>query len=177
MWGLPIRTEHGLPSRRSACWSILASGSLIQPGQPNRSMSRIFEALQRAQQARSGKVQPMHRLRTRLKHPTGGKAAAGRLIFPYTCMATDQAKTLPRRSAHAEREREWRLAAAERAGAQGTNNTAHQSMTQQETDCRVVHLGTRHSRTIETGVVFLGNESRILASARPRKKIPQRDGM
>lgn len=27
-------------------------------------------------------------------------------------------------------------------------------LTQQEADCRVVHLGTQHSRTIETGVVF-----------------------
>jgi hypothetical protein len=30
-------------------------------------------------------------------------------------------------------------------------------ITEQETDCRVVYLGTKHSRTVETGIVFPRN--------------------
>jgi len=47
--------------------------------------------------------------------------------------------------------------------------------TEREMDCRVVYLGTKHSRTVETGIVFPRTNTNFWEIHRPLKEAPRHE--
>jgi hypothetical protein len=118
-------------------------------------MSRIFEALQRAQQARSGKVQPFAPAADAVETPDRRKSRRWALDIPVYVYGHGPGKDPFHEEAHTLNvNSDGALLLLSVPVRKGQMLLLTNRMTLQEMDCRVVHLGTKHSRTIETGVVF-----------------------
>jgi len=118
-------------------------------------MSRIFEALQRAQQARSGKRQPAAPAPDAVETPDRRKSRRWALDVLVYVYGHGPGKDPFHEEAHTLNvNADGALLLLSVPVHMGQTLLLTNRLTLQETDCRVVHLGARHSRTVETGVVF-----------------------
>jgi hypothetical protein len=118
-------------------------------------MSRIFEALQRAQRARSGKVQHIAPAADAVEISDRRKSRRWALDIPVYVYGHGPGKDPFHEEAHTLNvNADGALLLLSVPVHKGQTLLLTNRLTQQEMDCRVVHMGTQHSRTIETGVVF-----------------------
>lgn len=118
-------------------------------------MSRIFEALQRAQRIRAGKMQPIVPVADAAETPDRRKSRRWTLDIPVYVYGYGSGKDPFHEEAHTLNvNADGALLLLSVPVRTGQMLLLTNPLTQQEMDCRVVHLGTKHSRTIETGVVF-----------------------
>lgn len=118
-------------------------------------MSRIFEALKLAQSARQAKARPesaAQRLNEYSDRRRSPRWALDVAVYVYGHAAGkdpfhEEAHTLNVNANGA-------LLLLSVPVEKGQQLLLTNQLTEQDQDCRVVYLGTRHSRTVETGVVF-----------------------
>jgi hypothetical protein len=118
-------------------------------------MSRIFDALKQAQSARAAKAQPV--ADTPNAEPGADRRKSRRwdrdvAVYVYghgpgTGPFHEEAHTLNVNAGGA-------LLLLSVPVHEGQTLLLTNQITQREQDCRVVHLGTQHSRTVEAGVAF-----------------------
>jgi hypothetical protein len=118
-------------------------------------MSRIFEALKRAQLVRSGKVQPIAPATGAVEIPDRRRSRRWALDISVYVYGHGPGKETFHEEAHTLNvNANGALLLLSVPVQEGQTLLLTNQLTQQEIDCRVVHLGTQHSRTVETGVVF-----------------------
>jgi hypothetical protein len=118
-------------------------------------MSRIFDALKQAQLARAGKAQPNPPAPEAVRAPDRRKSRRWERDVPVyvyghgpsTEPFHEEAHTLNVNASGA-------LLLLSVPVQEGQTLLLTNQLTQQEQDCRVVYLGTQHSRTVEAGVAF-----------------------
>jgi len=118
-------------------------------------MSRIFEALKQAQLVRAGKAPPKSPAADAVEFPDRRRSRRRALDIsvyvyghgPGTEPFHEEAHTLNVNANGA-------LLLLSVPVQKGQTLLLTNQLTQQEQDCRVVFLGTHHTRTVETGVAF-----------------------
>jgi hypothetical protein len=118
-------------------------------------MSRIFEALKHAQLVRAGKAQPKPPATDAVEIPDRRRSRRWTLDIsvyvyghgPETEPFHEEAHTLNVNANGA-------LLLLSVPVHKGQALLLTNQLTQQDQDCRVIFLGTQHSRTVETGVAF-----------------------
>jgi hypothetical protein len=119
-------------------------------------MSRIYEAIQRAQQLRSEKVQCIERSEPESDVPDRRRSRRWTFDIPVYVYGHGFGSDTFHEEAHTLNVNEnGALLLLSVPVRQGQTILLTNQITQQELGCRIVRLGTRHSRTVETGVVFL----------------------
>jgi len=118
-------------------------------------MSRIFEALQRAQQARSQKVKSIARTEPAVEVPDRRRSRRWAFDIPVYVYGHGIGRETFHEEAHTLNVNEnGALLLLSVPVRKGQTLLLTNQITQQEMGCRVVRLGKQHSRTIETGVAF-----------------------
>lgn len=118
-------------------------------------MSRIFEALKLAQSAREGKSRTqsvVERLKDYSDRRRSPRWALDVAVYVY---GHGQGKDPFHEEAHTLNvNANGALLLLSVPVEKGQRLLLTNQLTEQDQDCRVVYLGTRHSRTVETGVAF-----------------------
>lgn len=118
-------------------------------------MSRIFEALKLAQSTREGKTRPqsvVERLREYSDRRRSPRWALDVAVYVY---GNGEGRDPFHEEAHTLNvNANGALLLLSVPAEKGQRLLLTNKVTEQDQDCRVVYLGTRHSRTVETGVVF-----------------------
>ena len=118
-------------------------------------MSRIFDALRNAQRAREGKSPAKPPSKEAVEVPDRRRARRWSLDIPVYVYGSGANKEPFHEEAHTLHvNANGALLLLSVPVQAGQTLLLTNKFTQQEQDCRVVFLGTRHSRTVETGVAF-----------------------
>ncbi len=118
-------------------------------------MSRIFEALKHAQMARANKVQPKPPAPDAVEVPDRRRGRRWAMDISVYVYGHGPEKEPFHEEAHTLNvSANGALLLLSVPVFKGQKLLLTNQMTQQEQDCRVVFLGTQHSRTVETGVEF-----------------------
>src|SRR5579863_6236303 len=118
-------------------------------------MSRIFEALKHAQLVRAGKVQPKPPAADAVEIPNRRRSRRRPLDIAVYVYGHGPGKEPFHEEAHTLNvNANGALLLLSVPVEKGQRLLLTNQLTQREQDCRVVFLGTRHSRTVETGVAF-----------------------
>jgi hypothetical protein len=118
-------------------------------------MSRIFEALKQAQLARAGKAQPKPPAEEAVEIPDRRRSRRWALDVSVYVYGHGPGKEPFHEEAHTLNvNSNGALLLLGAPVEKGQTLLLTNQLTQQEQDCRVVFLGTQHSRTVEAGVAF-----------------------
>jgi hypothetical protein len=118
-------------------------------------MSRIFEALKKAELAREGKQPAKAPSKEAVEVPDRRRARRWSLDVPVYVYGRGTNREPFHEEAHTLHvNANGALLLLSVPVRKGQKLHLTNSLTQQEQDCRVVYLGTRRSRTIEAGVAF-----------------------
>jgi hypothetical protein len=125
-----------------------------QPGR-NMKMSRIFEALRHAQLVREGKVPADPPAADGVEVPDRRRSRRWSMDISVYVYGHGPEKEPFHEEAHTLNvNANGALLLLSVPVYKGQTLLLTNQMTQQEQDCRVVFLGTKHSRTVETGIAF-----------------------
>jgi hypothetical protein len=120
-------------------------------------MSRIFEALKQAQLVRAGKAQPKPPATDAVEIPDRRRSRRWALdISVYVYGYGPEADPFHEEAHTLNVNANGALLLLSVPVYKGQTLLLTNQLTQQEQDCRVVFLGTQHSRTVETGIAFPG---------------------
>ena len=118
-------------------------------------MSKIFEALKQAQLARAGKTQPKPPAEDAVEIPDRRRSRRWALDVSVYVYGHGPGKEPFHEEAHTLNvNANGALLLLGAPVEKGQTLLLTNQLTQQEQDCRVVFLGTQHSRTVEAGVAF-----------------------
>jgi hypothetical protein len=118
-------------------------------------MSRIFEALKHAQLVRAGKAPPKPPAMDAVEIPDRRRSRRWALDISVYVYGHGPGKEPFHEEAHTLNvNANGALLLLSVPVYKGQTLLLTNQLTQQEQDCRVVFLGTQHSRTVETGVAF-----------------------
>ncbi len=118
-------------------------------------MSRIFEALKQAQLVRSGKAAPKPPAADAVELPDRRRSRRWALDVSVYVYGHDPGKEPFHEEAHTLNvSANGALLLLSAPVSKGQMLLLTNQLTQKEQDCRVVYLGTKHSRTVEAGVAF-----------------------
>jgi hypothetical protein len=118
-------------------------------------MSRIFEALKQVQLVRAGNVQPKSPAEDAIKIPDRRRSRRRAFDIAVYVYGHGPGKEPFHEEAHTLNvNANGALLLLSVPAEKGQTLLLTNQLTQQEQDCRVVFLGTRYSRTVETGVAF-----------------------
>jgi hypothetical protein len=135
--------------------SILFQGYPSSAGAPRLKMSRPFEALKHAQPVRTDKEQPKLRTKDVMEIPNRRRSRRLALdIAVYVYGHGPEEEPFHEEAHTLNVSSNGALLLLSVPIRKGQRLLLTNQLTQQEQDCRVVFLGTRHSRTVETGVAF-----------------------
>ncbi|HSZ18854.1 MAG TPA: hypothetical protein VK770_03625 [Candidatus Acidoferrum sp.] len=118
-------------------------------------MSKIFEALKQAQLARAGKAQPKPPAEDAVEIPDRRRSRRWALDVSVYVYGHGPGKEPFHEEAHTLNvNADGALLLLGAPVEKGQTLLLTNQLTQQEQDCRVIFLGTQHSRTVEAGVAF-----------------------
>jgi hypothetical protein len=118
-------------------------------------MSRIFEALKRAQMVRAGKLQPKSPGPGAVEVPDRRRSRRWSLDIPVYVYGHGPGKEPFHEEAHTLHvNANGALLLLSVPVRKGQKLLLTNTLTQQEQDCHVVFIGTRRSRTVEAGIAF-----------------------
>jgi hypothetical protein len=118
-------------------------------------MSRIFEALRRAQLVRNGKLPPKAPAADAVAVPDRRRSRRWAFDIPVCVYGHEPGKEPFHEEAHTLHvNANGALLLLSVPVLNGQTLLLSNTLTQKEQDCRVVFLGTRRSRTVEAGVAF-----------------------
>jgi hypothetical protein len=118
-------------------------------------MSRIFEALKHAQLVRAGKEQPKPPAAELIEVPDRRRSRRWVLDYSVYVYGHGPGKEPFHEEAHTLNvNATGALLLLSVPVRKGQKLLLTNQLTQQEQDCRVIFLGTQHSRTVEAGVAF-----------------------
>ena len=118
-------------------------------------MSRIFEALKKAQLARAGKAPPKPPAEDAVEIPDRRRSRRWALDVSVYVYGHGPGKEPFHEEAHTLNvNANGALLLLGAPVEKGQTLLLTNQLTQQEQDCRVIFLGTQHSRTVEAGVAF-----------------------
>jgi hypothetical protein len=150
----PFEPEYGLTPLPPRVQSIFVSVLPNQPGR-NMKMSRIFEALRHAQLVREGKAPADPPAADAVELPDRRRSRRWAMDISVYVYGHGPEKEPFHEEAHTLNvNANGALLLLSVPVYKGQMLLLTNQMTQQEQDCRVVFLGPKHSRTVETGVAF-----------------------
>jgi hypothetical protein len=118
-------------------------------------MSRIFEALKRAQGTRPGNLQPISPAADAVEIPDRRRSRRWAMDIPVYVYGHGPGKNTFHEAAHTLNVNDnGALLLLSVPVREGQTLLITNRLTQRELDCRVVRLGGQHSRTVETAVAF-----------------------